>query len=157
MFDLSSWVTFVQYLTAAFGAFVVALWLGLIFWTFRDIRSRTQDRMIHLLAALLAALMGPLGYVVYLILRPLQTLEDAYQRTLEEEALLAEIEEKPVCPACSTRTQPDWLVCPNCHTRLRKSCSHCGRLMELPWQVCPYCGTLAPGVRTEVPLEDFSG
>jgi len=157
MLDLSGWLTFFQYLAAVFGAFVVALWLGLIFWTYRDIRSRTPDRLIHALAALLAAVMGPLGYLIYLILRPLNTLEDAYQRTLEEEALLAEIEEKPVCPGCSTRTQPDWIICPNCHTRLRKACSHCRRLMELPWQVCPFCGTPAPGVRAEVPLEEFRG
>jgi len=81
MLDLSGWLTFFQYLAAVFGAFVVALWLGLIFWTYRDIRSRTPDRLIHALAALLAAVMGPLGYLIYLILRPLHTLEDAYQRT----------------------------------------------------------------------------
>ena len=68
MLDLSGWLTFFQYLAAVFGAFVVALWLGLIFWTYRDIRSRTPDRLIHALAALLAAVMGPLGYLIYLIL-----------------------------------------------------------------------------------------
>jgi hypothetical protein len=47
MFDLSGWLTFFQYLAAVFGAFVVALWLALIFWTYRDIRSRTPDRLIH--------------------------------------------------------------------------------------------------------------
>jgi hypothetical protein len=40
-------------------------------------------------------------------------------------------------------------VCPNCHTKLRKACHHCGKLMEIPWNLCPYCGTPAPGMRRE--------
>jgi RNA polymerase subunit RPABC4/transcription elongation factor Spt4 len=89
------------------------------------------------------------GIVVYLILRPRHTLEDEYQRTLEEEALLQSIEETPVCPGCGRRTQPDWIVCPNCHTKLKKPCHHCGKLMELAWNLCPYCGTPTPGMRKE--------
>jgi RNA polymerase subunit RPABC4/transcription elongation factor Spt4 len=148
-FDLSSLETLFVYLTASFGAFLAALWLSLVFWTYRDIRSRTQDRLMHILAALVVALLSVPGLVVYLILRPSRTLEEAYQHTLEEEALLTEIEERPVCPGCGARTREDWQVCPNCHTRLRKPCNSCGRLMELPWKLCPYCSTPAPGVRAE--------
>ncbi len=149
MLDLSSLTTVFQYLTAMLGAFLVALWLSLIFWTYRDIRSRTEDRLIQALAAALTAVMGPLGLLIYLVMRPLETIDEAYQRTLEEEALLAEIEELKLCPGCSGRTESDWLVCANCHTHLRKNCGSCGRLMDLSWQVCPFCGTPAPGVRAE--------
>jgi predicted amidophosphoribosyltransferase len=41
------------------------------------------------------------------------------------------------------------MVCPSCHTKLRKNCHQCGRLMELAWNLCPYCGTPAPGMRRE--------
>ena len=136
-------------LTALFGAFLAALWLSVVFWVFRDVRARTQDHLVRILAALVAAVLGPLGLIIYVILRPPQTLDEAYQRTLEEEALLTEIEERPVCPGCGARVRADWQLCPTCHTRLRKACNHCGRLMELPWQICPFCGTPAPGVRTE--------
>ncbi|MEJ5226158.1 MAG: zinc ribbon domain-containing protein, partial [Anaerolineales bacterium] len=74
---------------------------------------------------------------------------EEYQRTLEEEALLAAIEDQPLCPGCERRIRDDWQICPNCHTRLKKACHHCGRLMELPWNLCPYCGTPAPGMRKE--------
>lgn len=153
--DLSSLTTAVQILTALLGAFLTALWVSLVFWTYRDIRARTDDRLIHVLAALITAVMGPLGLLIYLILRPLRTMDEAYQHTLEEEALLAEIEEQPLCPGCGSHTHEDWQVCPNCHTHLRKSCRHCGRLMQLSWQICPYCGTPAPGVRSERPTESF--
>ncbi len=140
---------------AAWGiAFLVALWLSLIFWTFRDIRGRARDPLVRILAVLIVALLFLPGVVIYLILRPHQTLEEEYQHTLEEEALLQSIEELPVCPGCGRKTREPWMICPSCHTRLRKICLHCGKLMELPWNLCPYCGTLAPGMhRQDVPAD----
>lgn len=149
VFDLSSIGNLLTTLTAFFGAFLAALWLSLVFWTYRDIRSRTQDRLVHLLASLIVLVLNVLGVTIYLILRPRLTLNEAYQQTLEEEALLSQIENRPSCPGCGAHSDPDWQICPHCHTRLRKPCVHCNQLMELPWQICPYCSTPAPGVRTE--------
>ena len=141
---------FFQYLIAFVGAFFAALWLSVIFWTYRDVRARNEDRVVHILAALLTTLLGPPGLIIYLILRPRQTIDEMYQSTLEEEALLSEVEGRSACPGCGGHTHPDWQVCANCHTRLRKPCAFCKRLMDLGWQVCPYCGTPAPGTRAEV-------
>jgi RNA polymerase subunit RPABC4/transcription elongation factor Spt4 len=128
------------YLTAAFGAFLAALWLALTFWTWRDIRRRSHDRIVRVLAPLVVLLLSLPGLIIYLILRPPQTIEEEYQDTLEEEALLSDIEEQPFCPGCGRRVQAEWQLCPHCHTRLRKPCSRCSRLLELPWNICPYCG-----------------
>lgn len=147
--NLSSLQGMFLYASAVLGAFLVALWLGLVFWTYRDARRRSRDRLLHILAALLVAVLNLPGVIVYLILRPPLTLDEDYQHTLEEEALLSEIEDRPLCPGCGGRTHPDWQVCPTCQTRLRRACTHCGRLMELPWKLCPFCGTPAPGVRAE--------
>lgn len=140
----------------AFGAaFIAALWLSLIIWTYRDIRSRARDPLARVLAVLVVAVLFLPGMLVYLILRPAHTLEEEYQRTLEEEALLQTIEEVPVCPGCSRHIDPEWMACPHCHTRLKKRCHQCGRLMELPWNLCPYCTTPAPGMRREnISMED---
>ena len=137
------------------GAFLVALWVALIAWTYRDIRARHRDRLVHFLAAILVTLLNLPGVLVYLILRPSRTLEEEYQQTLEEEALLRTIEEQSVCPGCERHIRDDWMVCPSCQTKLRKTCHSCNRLMELPWNICPYCGTPAPGMRKEgVTMED---
>jgi RNA polymerase subunit RPABC4/transcription elongation factor Spt4 len=146
--SLGSFANLFLYATAFFGAFLAALWLSLAFWTYRDAGARSHDRLAQILAALVALLLGPAGLLVYLILRPRLTLDEVYQHALEEEALLAEIEDRPVCPGCGAQARPDWQVCPHCHTRLQKPCSHCGRLLDLPWQMCPYCGTLVPGARS---------
>jgi len=142
-------------LTAFAGAFLVALWVSLVVWTYRDIRSRARDPLVQTLSALLVAVLNLPGVLVYLILRPPRTLEEEYQRTLEEEALLQALEDLPLCPGCERRVKEDWQVCPNCHTKLKKNCHACSKLMELPWNICPYCGTPAPGMRLEsTSLED---
>ncbi len=131
------------------AAFLAALWLSLIFWTLRDIRHRTRDPLLRILAVLVTTVLFIPGILIYLILRPNTTLEEEYQTLLEEESLLQTIEEPVRCPGCGRVTQPDWMICPGCHIRLKKVCHHCKKLMELPWDLCPYCGTLAPGARRE--------
>ena len=136
-------------LTAFGGAFLAALWISLVVWTYRDIRARARDPLTQTLAALLVAVLNLPGVLVYLILRPPRTLEEEYQRTLEEEALLQALEDLPLCPGCERRVKEDWQICPNCHTKLKKACHNCGKFMELPWNICPYCGTPALGMRLE--------
>ena len=77
-------------LTAFGGAFLAALWISLVVWTYRDIRTRARDPLVQTLATLLVAVLNLPGVLVYLILRPTRTLEEEYQKTLEEEALLQE-------------------------------------------------------------------
>ena len=128
------------------GMYVAAFWLAMIIWTFRDHRSRSRDGLASLAAALLVAVLFLPGLLVYLLLRPRETLSEAYERSLEEEALLQDIEEKPICPGCGRPSNTDWQVCPYCHTTLRKPCIKCGQLLELPWTQCPYCATPQPAL-----------
>jgi rubredoxin len=144
-------------ITIAFmGAFLAALWLSMVIWTFRDIRSRTRDIFAQILATLVVAILNLPGLLIYFILRPPETLAEAYTRSLEEEALLQGIEEADVCPGCGQRALPEYIVCPTCHTKLKKTCLHCGRALQLRWTVCPYCGAaaVAPGVSPATPGAD---
>ena len=145
--DLDSLTTYILGITAFFGAFLSALWLSLVLWTFRDMRARSRDVFAQILAALVVAVLTLPGLVIYLILRPPRTLAETYEQSLEEEALLQEIEEKRVCPGCGRHAHEDWIVCPNCFTKLKKNCARCGRLMDLPWNLCPYCATPVDGRR----------
>ncbi len=131
------------------GVVVVAFWLAMVIWTFRDMRARSRDRLAQLQAALLVAILTLPGLLIYLMLRPRETLGEAYERSLEEEALLQEIEEKPNCPGCGQRTQTNWQLCPNCHTKLKKPCVACGKTLELAWNICPFCATGQPVYNTD--------
>jgi len=128
---------------------IAALWLAMILWVYRDMRARSRDTLAHLIVALMVAVLTLPGLFIYLFLRPRETLAEAYERSLEEEALLQDIEERPVCPGCKQRVQDDWQVCPHCHTRLKKPCSHCGRMLELAWDLCPHCATSSSAYVTE--------
>jgi RNA polymerase subunit RPABC4/transcription elongation factor Spt4 len=122
------------------GAYVVALYLGLIVWTFRDIRSRTRDMLAHIMAALLVAVFNLPGLLIYMLVRPKTTLAEEYDRTLTEEAVLHELDAKLLCPNCQHDIETDFIVCPSCHHQLKLRCVGCGRLVLPDWDVCPYCG-----------------
>ncbi|KXK12652.1 MAG: Double zinc ribbon [Chloroflexi bacterium OLB15] len=125
------------------GLIAVAFWAGMVVWTFRDMRARSRDTLAQILATVMVAALTLPGFLLYLFLRPKETLAEAYERSLEEEALLQEIEDKPVCPGCRQRVQEDWQACPYCHTRLKKPCTRCGKMLDLAWDICPHCTTPA--------------
>jgi RNA polymerase subunit RPABC4/transcription elongation factor Spt4 len=138
-----------ELIVAVLAALLAAFWVSLAIWTFRDIHARTRDVFAWTLATLLVLVTGPAGLLFYVLLRPRETLAEAYDRQLEEEALLRDITARRACPTCQTVTEPDWLLCPRCRTQLRHTCTSCSRPLELDWVVCPYCATGVPENGTE--------
>jgi len=123
------------------GVVFVALWLAMVVWSYRDMKARSRDSLAQLLVATLVLILNVPGLFIYILMRPRETLSEAYERSLEEEALLQEIEEKPTCPGCGQRVQNEWQVCPSCHTRLKKVCLNCRHLLDLSWTLCPHCAS----------------
>jgi hypothetical protein len=124
--------------------YVVLLWLGTAYWAFRDMQARTENPILPYFSAALIIFFTPLLFVfavvLYLIVRPRETLAEVYERSLAEESLLAEVEKNQLCPVCRDRVHADWLVCPNCRTRLHRVCPSCNRLAQPEWPLCAYCG-----------------
>jgi double zinc ribbon protein len=125
--------------------YVVLLWLGTAYWAFRDMQARTENPILPYFAAALIIFFTPLLFmfavVLFLIVRPRETLAEVYERSLAEESLLAEVEKNELCPVCRDRVDAEWLVCPNCRTRLHRVCPTCNRLAEPSWPLCAFCGT----------------
>ena len=138
--DLGGLTTVLQLVGAFFGVYILAIWIGLVVWTFRDVRSRSRELFTTLLSVAMVLLFNVPGILLYFLLRPRETLEERYERELSEEALLQDIEEKRACPACQQKVQDDFLYCPNCHTRLKRRCENCHRITSLRWNICPFCG-----------------
>jgi len=136
----------IQIILFILGAYVFALYLGLIVWTWRDIRARSRDLLLAFLSLLVVLLFNLPGLLLYFVLRPRETLSEVYARELEEEALLQEIEDRHTCPECERRVEPNFMLCPWCHATLRNRCSVCGNLLNLRWGVCPCCGEKVPAV-----------
>jgi len=121
------------------GVVLVAAWLAMVIWAYRDMRARSRDFWAQLFVGAVVLVLNLPGLIIYLFLRPRETLSEAYERSLEEEALLQEIEDKPTCPGCGQRVDANWQACPHCHTRLKKPCINCGQMLQLSWELCPHC------------------
>lgn len=119
--------------------FGVVFWLALAFWAWRDANRRGAMGWFWGLAALAFPVAG---WLIYLVVRPPEFLDDARERELEirakEITLSRDLE---TCPACHKPVERDFLICPYCMKKLRKQCTECGKALRLTWGVCPYCKT----------------
>lgn len=149
-----------QVLAALGGAYLIALWFVLIVWTYRDIQSRSTSVFTQLFSTLLVVLFFIPGILLYLLLRPKETIDEAFQKSLEEEYLLQDLEDLSLCPGCSRHVESEFVLCPHCQTQLRDACVGCGKLVDLKWPVCPYCAVPQKeraelGVRVEAPAPRY--
>lgn len=71
------------------GAYAVLLWAASVLWAYRDIRRRTEDISVQVLAVGIVLLLPFLGIPLHLILRPPQTLAEKYERTLKKSSCAA--------------------------------------------------------------------
>lgn len=127
------------------AAYLVALWIASVWWTFRDIRLRTTDLFLQIAATLLVVIFNFAGLLIYFILRPPRTLAELYEESLEEEAVLQGIYVQASCPVCRQRAEQDFIFCPWCQTRLKRLCIRCDRPLLLRWKACPSCGEAVTG------------
>lgn len=136
-----SWQNTVKVVLAGLITYLLVLWVLMVWWTFRDIRERTRDPFLQIAAVFVVLVFSLPGLWIYLIGRPKETLAEAYARTLEEEALLQELEDLKACPTCRRRVADDFVVCPICQTNLKEPCARCARPLSYAWNACPFCAT----------------
>ena len=123
-------------------AYALVLWLSAVVWVYRAIRNRTTDQGSQLIAVILVAVFNVPGLVVYLVIRPQTTLADAYERSLEAEAILHELQlTANACQSCRRPIDEDFNVCPYCRVVLREPCRTCGKAVRTSWAACPYCAS----------------
>jgi RNA polymerase subunit RPABC4/transcription elongation factor Spt4 len=128
----------------AVAIYIILMWLASAFWAYRDMQHRTANPVAPYLAAAFIILFTPIFFVfailLYRIVRPKETVAEANERALAEEAMLADIEARPHCANCSRPVHEEWIICPSCRNRLRRVCPNCSRLVELDWSLCAWCG-----------------
>jgi len=134
----------VQFGLRAVGVYLVILWLATAYWAFRDMQQRSDNAILPYLAAAFIILFTPIFFIFafwfYKIVRPHEKIGEVWERNLAEEALLAEVESIHHCPGCERRIDDEWIICPNCRTRLKRVCPNCSRLVGMDWSLCAWCG-----------------
>ncbi len=134
-FHSSAW----HFITYMFVFFLVVLWIACAYWVFKDARRRVEDPIVLVVCVLTGVVFGPVGLIIYSIVRPAELIVDRRERELEMQMLEARLGEDQRCSFCKTPVRDDYLVCPTCGRRLRTTCPSCGKPVEPNWRVCPYC------------------
>ncbi len=141
MTALGETVSVAGVIVAAGIIFVALFWVALAFHVVRDARRRSTSKSFQLLATLLGFVPPFFGAVIYLMVRPPQTLDEERALALEERAFLDPAGDEPPrpCPNCGRDIDTDFIVCPYCCTQFARRCGSCSRNLRLGWSVCPYC------------------
>jgi len=128
----------------AAAVYIVILWFAAAYWAYRDMQLRTDNPILPYIAAAFIVIFTPVFFpfavFTYRVIRPQEKIGEVYERTLAEEALLAEVEAIKTCPTCTRRVHDEWIICPTCRTRLNRVCPNCSRLVGLDWSLCAWCG-----------------
>ena len=133
-------------------AFII-FWIVILDWIWADSGERTSNRRSRILYVILAAVFNVFGWLIYLIIRPSQTIEEIYWTDLERRYLKYETSELGDCPKCGTQLYPGYLYCPECNYKLKRKCPSCGVYVDKKSNFCPFCSA---GIKTSVVKQEMA-
>lgn len=138
------------------GVISIIFWLVVTSWIWVDSDERTTSKWMRLFYVLIG-LIPVVGWIIYLIVRPSETIDEIYWGDLERRYLKYEAKDLGDCPRCGTQLYPGFIFCPNCKKRLKRKCSKCEVYVELEYKYCPHCGnqmTHKPKKEKEISKEE---
>jgi len=122
-------------------AYLALLWIALIIWVTRDSLNRSESLFFQILSIVLVISLNFFGVLIYLIIRPHQTLEQKYLTLVDQETIDAEYEDEIIkCPRCESVSHKDFFFCPQCGHQLKIKCAKCHKPVQVNWKNCPFCG-----------------
>lgn len=133
----SLWTSEVQF---AFGAGIVLLlilYVLSIVWVARDAYLRGVPWVIWTIVAIIPIA----GIIAYCLMRPHMYRIDQDEQELEIALKQRQLQQYGECGNCGYPVLAEYVLCPNCHTRLKNMCPNCSRALEPQWKLCPYCAS----------------
>ena len=127
-------------LQAAFTAVIVLLvilYVLSIVWVVRDAYLRGSYWYVWAIVSLVPLV----GVIAYCLLRPPLLQIDRDEQELEIALKQRELMKFGECANCGYPVEADFVLCPNCHQRLKNLCGTCNHALDPTWTVCPYCAT----------------
>lgn len=119
---------------------LIVFWFVVLYWVWLDSGDRTSKKSVRWLLVLLVAILNVVGLVIYLIIRPPQTIEEIYWSDLERRYLKYETAELGDCPKCGSQLFPGFNYCPSCRYKIKIRCTGCQVLVDRKHKFCPHCG-----------------
>jgi hypothetical protein len=108
-----------------FSLILLAIWIMVIFWVYRDAEKRGLN---GLLWALLVFIGNLIALIIYLIIRNEHPFPETKVDVIN-------------CPHCEKPISGGYTYCPHCGKSIRNLCPKCEKEVNKDWQVCPYCRT----------------
>jgi len=117
----------------------IIFWIVVTSWIWVDSSERTTSKGMRLFY-LLIGLIPVFGWIIYLIIRPSETIDEIYWGDLERRYLKYEAKDLGDCPNCGTQLYPGFVFCPSCKKRVKNKCTSCNMYVDLEYKYCPHCG-----------------
>jgi len=117
------------------------LWVLWIIHTTIDVIRRTDNIFYEICCMTLVAFGGPIGWLIYLVIRPKFTLEEK----AVHQAILANSQE---CLNCWQQNPLNYKYCVNCWQELKVLCKECKKEYYKWYDYCPYCS--APNIESDL-------
>lgn len=122
------------------GFVLVLFWLVIIGWVWIDSGERTSKTSLRVIYVILTSVLNIPGLIIYLIVRPSETIEEIYWADLERRYLKYETSDLGDCNKCGHQLFPGFVFCSNCGLEIKKRCSKCGVLINKDHKYCEHCG-----------------
>lgn len=122
------------------GLVLVVFWLFIIGWVWVDSGERTSKRGLRVGYVLLSVFLNIPGLIIYLIIRPSETIEEIYWADLERRYLKYETADLGDCPKCGSQLFPGYVHCTNCGYTIKARCPKCNILVNKDHKYCEFCG-----------------
>jgi hypothetical protein len=117
----------------------IIFWLVVTSWIWVDSDERTTSNWMRIFYVFIG-LVPVVGWIIYLIVRPSETIDEIYWGDLERRYLKYEAKDLGDCPRCGSQLYPGFIFCPNCGKRLKRKCPKCEVYVDLDHKYCPNCG-----------------
>lgn len=133
----------------------VLFWFAIVWWVWFDASERTTKIWAKIASVILVAVFNIFGLIIYLVIRPDQTIEGTYWEDLERRYMKYETSELGDCPQCNAQLLPGFIFCSNCGYELKVKCSNCEVFVDRNYKFCPFCSNQIRdrAVREEVELK----
>ncbi len=118
---------------------VVLLFL-MVNWVVSDALRRYKDTTIAAIWGLTVLLTNVIGFVLYIIWRPVYTMDEEDAYNLYKKYLEYSLQGIKTCYKCSSVLEEDSLFCTNCGAQVAKKCTSCGQVNDYLAKFCKKCG-----------------
>ena len=133
----SLWTPQLQMAVMACTVILVILYVLSIVWVIRDAYRRGDLWPVWGVVSLIPFL----GAIAYCLMRKPMLKIDRDEQELEIALKQRELLKYGECGNCGYPVESDYLLCPNCHSKLKNMCPTCHKALDPAWQICPYCAT----------------